>query len=71
MGLLLSKKCSGMSPYVIGIYVCDIKYYHKHCDYLIPESRQICNNPIYWWQYRCSNLRCNSRRNINLYDTIR
>lgn len=65
MGCITSKyKCAGMSPYIIGYEICDIEYYHTHCNDLIPEARHICNSPIYWWQFRCPNYWCNSRRHI-------
>ena len=72
MGVCMSKNnCAGMSLYVIGIKICDIKYYHSHCCDLIPEKRIICNNPIYWWQRRCNNSRCNSNRHLEIYNLIR
>ena len=73
MGTIYSKKtkCGGMSPYVLGYDNCDINRYHTHCEDIIPESKIICNNPIYWWQRRCNNNRCNSVRHIYSTSEVR
>ncbi len=50
------KKCSGMSLYVLGNNDCNINYFHSHCYDIIPETRLICNKPIYWWKRKGSNI---------------